>query len=317
MKKRDKINLAVIYYGNKKQLVTNNKQFTDLKRLLTNFNLLKYDFNNGEGSQLIDDFKNDKIDIVLKNSFGRGNENHIEKFLEKNKIPFMGSDSKTTLIGTSKLLSKKVFIRNKLPVAKDIFVNDIKWKKSKSKILEKTDKYIHYPCIVKDVGGTDSRGLYFTENKGQCISAINKIINNNHDLIIEEYIKADNEITCMVIGNKKLTAYTPVSVGNCGTDVLLSGNTKDNNLFTMKIPASLPKAIINKVKSVSIKAHKALGCRTFSRADILITNNRLFLLEVDVHPGFRSKSPTLLSAKYQNESPDELFLKFFDLSKNK
>ena len=60
-----------------------------------------------------------------------------------------------------------------------------------------------------------------------------------------------------------------------------------------------------------------LGCNTFSRADILIKNNNIYLLEVDVHPGFRTKSPTFLSAKHQSETPDELFLKFYKLVVNK
>jgi D-alanine-D-alanine ligase len=314
MKKKGKINLAVVFYGNKEQLGVNNQQFKELKNLLTSFELSKYDFNNNEDIQLLEDFNNNKIDVVLKNSYGRANENDVENFLEKNKIPFMGSGSKTTILGTSKFLSKQIFVKHKLLVAKDVFIDKIKWQTSKNKILKKVEKDINYPCVVKDVAGTDSRGLYFVKNKEECIQAVNKIINKDSDLIIEKYIKADEEVTCMVVGNKKSSAYEPVSIGSGD---LFDTKKKDAIAFKMNITSSLSQVLIDKVKKISVKAHQVLGCNTFSRADILIKNNNIYLLEVDVHPGFRTKSPTFLSAKHQSETPDELFLKFYKLVVNK
>ncbi|XOU94424.1 MAG: ATP-grasp domain-containing protein [Candidatus Kerfeldbacteria bacterium] len=315
MIQKSKINLAVVIYGDKNQLPVNNQQFLDLKKILKSFNLSKYNFK--QRDQLVKDFRKGNINLVLKNSYGRGNENDIEKFLEKNKIPFMGSNSKVTLTGTSKYLSKKVFRKNKISVVDDIYVNKKRWAKSKKRVLNQIEKNINYPCIIKDTGGTDSRGLYFVQNEKQAIKAIQRILNRKRDIIIEKFIKADYEVTCMVIGNSKPIAYEPVGMGNNDIGALLSGSKKDKMQFKVEVPTTITPKLRKKVKQLSVKAHKSLNCSTFSRADILIKDNKLYLLEVDVHPGFRSNSATFLSAKYQKETPDKLFKKLYKLVTSK
>src|SRR3989344_6662888 len=118
-----KINLAIIFYGRADQKEINLQQYNDLSQNLIDFNISKYDFNEKENSLLIHDYKQGKIDFVLKNSYGRGNENDIELFLETNGIPYFGSDSKTTPLATSKNLSKNIFRKHGLPVLPDVFID--------------------------------------------------------------------------------------------------------------------------------------------------------------------------------------------------
>jgi len=311
--KRKKINLAVIFYGNLKQLPVNQSQFFDLKKNLFDFNLKKYDFNKGEQKKLLNDFKKKKIDVVLKNSYGRGHEFDLESFLELNKIPYFGSGVKSTSLGTSKLLSKKVFRLFKLPVAKDVYVDKIIWKKSKVKIIKQVKEKIGFPCLIKDVEGTDSRGISVIKNSKLSKTLLEQQIRKYRGIIVEKYIQDAYEVTCFVVGNKKLIAYEPV--GLIKNEMIISGKIKDGGINQIEIPANLPKDVIKEAKRISMLAHKSLGCKTFSRADILIKNKKLYLLEVDVHPGFRAVSPTCLSARYAGQSMNQLFLEFFKLIK--
>jgi D-alanine-D-alanine ligase len=309
-----KINIAVIFYGNKNQLPVNFKQFEDLKEILTDFKLKKYDFNNGEYVKLCQDFRAGKIDIVLKNSYGRTNEADIESFLELNRIPYLGSSSRATLIGTSKLLAKQIFRLHGLPVIEDIFVDKIIWSDSKKIVLSKIKKLINYPCIIKDVGGTDSRGIYIARNEKECVNILSRAINKFQGMILEKYITGAYETTCMVVGNEKPEAYEPIGL-KTEKGGFFSGEMKDSHSVSLEAPAKLPKKIIDRIKKVAEKAHQSLGCKTFSRADILVKGDNLYLLEVDVHPGFRKTSATFLSAKLNKESPNNLFLKFYSLTK--
>lgn len=77
----------------------------------------------------------------------------------------------------------------------------------------------------------------------------------------------------------------------------------------------LPKTVIEEAKKIAKEAHLALECKTFSRADILFKDGEFYLLEVDVHTGFRASSATSVAAKFSGESLNDLFLKFYNLSR--
>jgi D-alanine-D-alanine ligase len=298
----------VVFYGHKKQSLVNKKQFEDLKNLLADFRLTKYDFGKGGHISLLRDFKKRKIDIVLKNSYGRGNEADVESFLELHKIPYLGSDARSTFVGTNKLLSKFIFRLRGLPVAKDIFVDSFLWKHQESDILRKVDKHLGYPCIIKDVVGTDSRGIFIARGKSSLTSILNGNVRKYTGFLIEEFIEDCQETTCLVVGNERPKAYEPVGF-DVGSRGILSGKIKDNHTIELEIPAKLPAKIIGKIKETAEKAHLSLRCRTFSRSDILVKRGKLYLLEVDVHPGFRATSASLVSARYEGESANDFFKK--------
>lgn len=309
---RKKINLAVVFFGDPNQLKANQQQFNDFKKNLRDFNLKKYDFNKGEKSKLLKDFKNKLIEVVLKNSYGRGHESVIEEFLELNNIPFFGSGAKATFLGTSKYLSKEIFRLAKLPVAEDVYADKKIWVKSKSRIIKQVKEKIGFPCLMKDVGGTDSRGISIIKNNKQVERLFGQAVKKYEGVIIEQYIKNAYEVTCLVVGNKKPIAYEPV--GFIKDDIIISGKIKDKGIRT-EIPANLSEIVIKRIKELSVSAHEALGCKTFSRADILVQKKKLYLIEVDVHPGFRQVSPTCLSAAYAGQNLNKLFLEFYKLIK--
>lgn len=304
--KNKKIQMAIIFYGNPEQLPVNEQQFEYLKKTLTDFTVKKYNFNAGEQNKLLTDFTKSKVDIVLKNSYGRKNEAMIEAWLELNQIPFLGSDSASTFIATSKLLSKTFFKLHNLPVAPDVFVNKIIWQNDNTVIIEKIKKRIDFPCIIKDSAGTDSRGLYIAKNLIEVKKILDQAVLKHNSIIVEKYIKDAYEATCFVIGNEKPYAFEPVGLKNNG--MVVSGKQKDSMKFTTEIPSSLPQKMINKIKKFSILAHLSLGCSTFSRTDFLIKNGQIFILELDAHPGFRDKSATTSSANYEGQNLNELFL---------
>jgi D-alanine-D-alanine ligase len=58
------------------------------------------------------------------------------------------------------------------------------------------------------------------------------------------------------------------------------------------VPAELPDEITNQAKDIALAAHRALGCRGATRADLRYddTTGRLVLLEVNTQPGMTATS---------------------------
>ncbi len=303
-----KIQLGVIFYGAEEQLPANIRQFNDLKKSLTDFNVKRYNFNLKSRYQILLDYKRNKLNIILKNSYGRNHEADIELFLEKHRIPFLGSGAKSTLLGTNKFISKKLFKQNGIPVPQAVYIDIKKWQKQRSKLISNISR-LKRPWVIKDVAGTDSRGIYQVTSLDECNMIIQNILKTaKHGLLVEEFIKKDKEIICLVIDNKKPTAFEPMEV----IGDLFSHDVKDGvaKIRTQEV-RGLPQKLTNKIKKISIHAHKLLGCKTFSRADILIKNNKPYLLEMDVHPGFSKKSVSTSSIRSKGLSLNELFLSFY------
>ena len=57
------------------------------------------------------------------------------------------------------------------------------------------------------------------------------------------------------------------------------------------MPAPLDHGIEARVKAVALRAHDCLGCRDFSRVDLILgKKNQAFVLEVNTIPGFTETS---------------------------
>ena len=310
------VGLAVIFYGNAGQLTTNEEQFRDLTRLLPSFRLLKYDFHKkDERERLFIDFQSGNIDIALKNAYGRGHEADIEAVLDAYQIPYFGSGSESTLIGTAKHLAKERFRRENLPVAQDVEVSKGLYDSNSEESLAAIKQQVGFPCIVKDSTGTDSRGITIVYGESELQRALSETMKTAEMVIVEHYIEQATEVTCLVIDIDRPVAIEPIQMSS-GQSIITAA-MKDAGTLSPIIPAALSSALIDRVKEVAMAAHRALDCQSFSRADILVKGDELYLLEVDVHPGFRAKSPTIAALAYDGFTLDTVFVQLYERMKNK
>ena len=64
------------------------------------------------------------------------------------------------------------------------------------------------------------------------------------------------------------------------------------------VPAKLDEKIFKEIQNMSVKAHKALGCSSYSRADFrLDPNGKIYILEVNTAPGMTATSLVQKAAK--------------------
>ncbi len=304
-----KIGLAVIWCGGLGQHTTNTQQVEYLRRALHDFTVRVYYFNKQGKQRLLRDAKKGIVDVLLKNAFGRGHEVDVERWLQRHRIPFLGSGVQATYVGTSKLLSKQIFRRYGLPVAKDLMITPAAWMKHSGVIIQRIVHEIGFPCMLKDVAGTDSRGLEKISDARACIRFLRNMAKKKRTVIAEKFISNAYEVNCFVAGGSKPRAYIPV--GMQSRSGIFSAEDKDKMRFKPDVPAKLSKQLLKKIQNVALRAHRSLGCHIFSRADILSQSDELYLIEVDVHPGFREKSPTTLSVQHAGDNLNALFLKLY------
>ena len=123
-------------------------------------------------------------------------------------------------------------------------------------------------------------------------------------LLAEKYV-AGLELTCAVMGDRALDIIeiTAVSEAFYGYDAKYS---KGGSIHTL--PARLQPNIYHRIQELSLRAHRALGCRGVSRADFRYdeAKDELVCLEVNTQPGMTETSLAPEMAAYAGISFGEL-----------
>ena len=123
----------------------------------------------------------------------------------------------------------------------------------------------------------------------------------------EEFIDGE-ELTCPVIGNGIHARALPV-VRIAAPD---GAYDYQNKYFTDDVkyhcPSGLPEKEEQAIQALVVAAYRALGCRGWGRADIMLraTDRKPFLLEMNTSPGMTSHSLVPMSARAAGISYEDL-----------
>lgn len=236
--------------------------------------------------------------IAMHGEFGE--DGKLQSILEEIKIPYTGSSPMASYLAMDKIAAKDIFLKNAITTPLFFIVKDI----------INIPLYIDYPVVVKPFYSGSSLGVSLVKNKDQFYPAIKEALSIQPQVLVEEYIEG-RELTVGILGQEALSVVEIFPKDN-----FYNFNTKySDGKAKFKAPADLDKAVYKKVQEVSLAAHKALGCRHFSRVDIrLDQNNREYVLEVNSIPGLTSHSLLPLSAQGAGINFDDLILRMLKLA---
>ena len=123
----------------------------------------------------------------------------IVNFLEKNNIKVFGPNKIASQLEGSKIFTKKLCEKYKIPTAKfGIFKNF----KEANDYLKKTK----FPLVVKADGLASGKGVYICENRNQAITAVEEIFKGKFgvakNILIEEFLQGE-EMSYFLISDGK------------------------------------------------------------------------------------------------------------------
>lgn len=244
------------------------------------------------------------IDLAFIAMHGRfGEDGKLQSILEKMDIAYVGSDSLASAIAMDKIVSRRIFQENNIPIPKFIVLN-------RHNEYDFPQKDISFPFVVKPQSQGSSIGISFVNHKDQIDRALKLAFRFDDNAIIEEYIKG-KEITVGILDNR---ALEPIEI--LPKNQFFDYQAKYTKGLTEYIlPAPIDSDLKDKVKYLSLKAHKVLGCRHFSRVDLLLDqNNQPFILEVNTIPGFTSTSLLPKAALYEGITFTQLCIRLLNMA---
>lgn len=234
-----------------------------------------------------------ELDLVFNLLHGKyGEDGRIQGLLEVFGIPFVGSGVLASAMTMNKRVTKDVYRSVGLRVPKDIVL-----KKGETFSINKIKKILGTPVVIKPVSEGSSIGISIMENDSDILSGIEKAFEFDLEVLLEEYVSG-KEITCAVLGREHLETLPLVEIVPNDTHRFFDFDAKYTAGETTEIcPAQIESHLQNKAFEIAQKAHHALLCRDWSRTDMIIKDDEIFLLETNTIPGMTETSLVPLAAK--------------------
>jgi len=213
--------------------------------------------------------------IALHGGFGE--DGTIQAMLEELNIPYTGSGPKASRLALDKLASRMVFQEIGIDVPR-------------FKALKRRDAIeisgLTMPLVVKPKREGSSIGLTKVKDRKGLNTAIEEAFKYDDEILIEEFIKG-RELTVGILDEKPLPVIEIVTKKG-HYDYRAKYESPDTRYL---VPAPLKIAVAKKAQDAGIRAHSALGCRSFSRVDMILgEDNKIYVLEVNTIPGLTSRS---------------------------
>ncbi|OYD15670.1 hypothetical protein CH330_05015 [candidate division WOR-3 bacterium JGI_Cruoil_03_51_56] len=251
-----------------------------------------------------DQIRNAKIDIAFIVLHGRpGEDGTIQGFLELQGILYTGSRVTASSIGMDKLVTKMLFKQAGIPTPDYLLVDE---EGDISLALTKAEERFGYPMIVKPRAEGSSVGIELLPGRRGAANLCQRVQRGFGDFIIEEFISG--MIATVGILGEEVLPILEVMPRRQKFYNYEAKYTRGETEFI--IPARLNKRTEKRIKGLAWKAHNLIGCRGFSRVDLVIKNGRRpYFLEVNTLPGLTDISDLPAEAAAAGISYDELIFR--------
>lgn len=250
------------------------------------------------------------IDIAFLALHGKfGEDGTVQAILESMEIPYTGSGVEASRIAISKVQTQKVLKSKFVPVPN-------------FRVLQKTDK-ITEDELIKELGGLpivvkpdqegSSIGVAIVREKKDLAAALKEAFSFGPRVLVDQFIEG-RELTVGILADEAL----PV-IEICPKEGFFDFTAKyQKGLTDYVVPAVLDEETAQKVQKVALQAYQAVGCRDFSRVDVMLSrSNAPFVLEINTIPGFTSTSLLPKAAKCRGYEFSDLCIKLIKLAYEK
>ena len=218
-----------------------------------------------------------KPDVVFNALHGRfGEDGCIQGILDMMRIPYTHSGRLASAVAMDKPMAKRMFAAAGIPVAEERIVT--RAEAEQGDVMER-------PYVLKPVNEGSSVGVKIVRH-GDNRPPLDDLGLEMNDFIMAERFIPGREVTVAVLGDKPL-AVTEITTARGFYDYeakYAAGGSAH------VLPAQLSPALTQRAMDLSLAAHRILGCRGVSRADLRLDGENFFMLEVNTQPGLTPTS---------------------------
>ncbi|MEA4815411.1 MAG: D-alanine--D-alanine ligase [Lachnospiraceae bacterium] len=252
----------------------------------TKYNIYEIEVPINPSGDWIKELIDSKPDItIIALHGGIGENGSVQGLLNCLGFSYLGSDVLGSAIGMDKHFAKMVMRSNFIPVCDDVFIK----KKDINTNYAESVNLMGYPVVVKPNCGGSGVGISFVNDESKLYEAVKKVADLNDDILIEKLIPG-NEVTCGVV--EKDGALDVMSVLDIGiTSGVYDYSARYYDVDRTKIEFStLPEYQKEMIREIAKKTFLSLECSGYARIDMIVSEEQVYVLEINTLPGMTSKS---------------------------
>lgn len=227
----------------------------------------------------------DAVFPVLHGPYGE--DGTIQGLFEMCAVPYVGAGVLASAVGMDKVTMKRVFAASGLPIVRHRVLERRVWENEpRETIIKDVVKELGLPVFVKPANLGSSVGVSKARNEEELKQAVDLACQYDRKVVIEEYIPC-REVECAVLGNDEPEASVIGEVVPRKEFYDYEAKYTDG-VSDFIVPAPFPRAIQEEVRSLAIRAFKAIDCSGMARVDFFIhrETGRVILNEINTIPGF-------------------------------
>ena len=231
----------------------------------------------------------DRVFIALHGRYGE--DGTMQGLLEQMKLPYTGSGVLASALAIDKQATKRLWSSFSLATPKfAMLAANSDW--------NQIAKDLGLPIIVKPAREGSSLGLSKVTNVADLPAAYEMAAKLDRDVMAEQCIIGE-ELTCPIVGDGANAQPLPV-IRIVAPDSNYDYHNKYFSDDTRYLcPTGLDLSVEKKVQDLALSAYRALGCKGWGRADVMIDNQsgQPYLLEMNTAPGMTGHSLVPMAAR--------------------
>ncbi len=227
------------------------------------------------------------LDVVIPVLHGLwGEDGTVQGLLELAGIAYVGCGVLASSVCMDKAVANALFEANGVPHTKWVAANRWEIEKDLEGVCAGVEQKLGWPVFVKPANAGSSVGISKVSNQEELKAAIALALENDRKVVFEAFVDGQ-EVECAVIGSDPAVATRPGEI-LAGAEFYTYDDKYKNGVSQTVIPAHLPEAKLDEVKTYAAMAYTALGCEGLARCDFFVEKDtgRVLINEINTFPGF-------------------------------
>lgn len=246
----------------------------------------------------------DVVFVALHGTFGE--DGQVQAILESRGLRYTGSDASSCALAMDKVRTKRRLLECGLPTPR-------------FEVVTAADRPADLrawtlPLVVKPISEGSSICCHIVRELVALRPAVEQVVAEYGAALIEEYVPGI-ELTVGILGDE---ALPPIEIRAKGAFYDYHAKyVADDTEYRFDI--DLPPAFLERLGEQSLAAHRALGCRDFSRLDWRVDPRgpTAQILEINTIPGFTQHSLLPMASRRRGIAMPELCRRIVEMALNR
>ena len=214
-----------------------------------------------------------------------GEDGAVQGVFRLSKIPSTSPSVVSSAVCMDKTIAKQVLNSNKIKTVDYVCFDQNEYKTHAGELFKKVEAKLGFPCIIKPNSLGSSIGVNVAKNEKECQKYVELALHFDNEVLIEKYLDNARELNIAVWrynNNLMLSSIEEVKIDNKVYN--FEDKYKSKNIERV-VPAKIDEAVLQDINKCATKAYNALKCCGIVRFDFLLSNEVLYLNEVNTIPG--------------------------------